>query len=72
MAVKIAPKRPTGAKVAPKRPAAASSVPPVPRACRKRHVPNAVTAKVLRDAKAGRNLLRRYSTAKEMLKDFGL
>ncbi len=32
---------------------------------------NEQTLKAIRDARAGKNLLRRYSTVEEMFKDFG-
>jgi hypothetical protein len=42
-----------------------------PLQCRKPHVPNALTAKVLADTKAGKNL-KHFATREELYADLGM
>jgi hypothetical protein len=56
-------------KRAPVKPA--DPVQPVCTFCRRSHVPNALTAKVLRDSKAGKGL-KSFETLEELLADLGM
>ncbi len=87
MATKLTPKKPEGAKPAARKapskdktaangPAASAGAKPAPKAkkaprSRKGTTVNAETARVLRDAEAGKNLLH-YPTLEAMFEDLGI